>query len=232
MDGEFRGFTRDAIDFMAELAAHNDRSWFQPRKAEFERLLKRPLEALCVELDERFKRREMPLLSDPVRSPFRIYRDVRFSPNKSPYTTHVSAGFPWFDDGGVGCYFHFEPGEMLCGGGMWAPVPAKLAEWRRLIDRDCVAARALVDDPTFVAAWGKVEGSAARRMPPGFAADHPAADLLRMKEVMFNRRLSDADVLSPELPDILADYFAAALPLIRILAGLPPQADMGRRWLR
>ena len=68
---------------------NNDRAWFQPRKAEYERLLKEPIEALCVALEEQFRARDMPLRADPARSPFRIYRDVRFSKDKSPYKTHV-----------------------------------------------------------------------------------------------------------------------------------------------
>ncbi len=81
----FAGFSRDGIQFLVDLAGHNDRSWFQPRKAEYDRLLKEPLEALCWALAERFESRGLPLKSDPARSPFRIYRDVRFSADKSPH---------------------------------------------------------------------------------------------------------------------------------------------------
>ena len=88
----FPGFTREAIQFLADLAEHNDRAWFQPRKAEFERLLKSPLEELCVALDERFRARGIPLTADPSRSPFRIYRDVRFSKDKSPHHDKVRTG--------------------------------------------------------------------------------------------------------------------------------------------
>src|SRR6478672_9689367 len=95
----FGGFSRAAIDFLAELAMNNDRAWFQPRKADYERLLKEPLQALCVAVAARFESRGVPLQSDPLRSPFRIYRDTRFSKDKSPYKTHVSASFPWADDG-------------------------------------------------------------------------------------------------------------------------------------
>ncbi len=90
----FTGFQPEAIQFLADLADNNERSWFQPRKGDFERLLKGPLEALCVALDERFRERGIPLTADPVTSPFRIYRDVRFSKDKSPYKTHISASFP------------------------------------------------------------------------------------------------------------------------------------------
>ncbi|HEX7491311.1 MAG TPA: DUF2461 family protein, partial [Candidatus Limnocylindrales bacterium] len=90
MAAPFTGFSREAIQFLADLAVHNDRSWFQPRKGEYERLLKEPLEALCLALGERFEARRLPLSADG-RSPFRIYRDLRFSADKSPYKTHVSA---------------------------------------------------------------------------------------------------------------------------------------------
>ena len=81
----FTGFRPEAVEFLAELAANNDRTWFQPRKSEYERLLKEPLEALCVALDAQFQARGIPLRADPAKSPFRIYRDVRFAKDKSPY---------------------------------------------------------------------------------------------------------------------------------------------------
>jgi uncharacterized protein (TIGR02453 family) len=91
----FPGFSPEAVQFLRDLAAHNDRAWFQPRKGDYERLLKEPMAELCVVLSEEFARRDLPLEADPVRSPFRIYRDVRFSKDKSPYKTYVSASFPW-----------------------------------------------------------------------------------------------------------------------------------------
>jgi uncharacterized protein (TIGR02453 family) len=80
----FAGFTPDAIQFLAELAQNNDRAWFAPRKGEFERLLKVPMEALVAALADRFRARGIPMLADPRRSPFRIYRDTRFSRDKRP----------------------------------------------------------------------------------------------------------------------------------------------------
>jgi len=74
----FAGFQPEAVEFLAELSQNNDRAWFQPRKPEYERLLKQPLEALCAALDEVFRARGIPLMADPARSPFRIYRDVRY----------------------------------------------------------------------------------------------------------------------------------------------------------
>jgi uncharacterized protein (TIGR02453 family) len=228
----FAGFSRDGIQFLVDLAGHNDRSWFQPRKAEYERLLKEPLEALCWALAERFESRGLPLKSDPARSPFRIYRDVRFSADKSPYKTHISASFPWTGaGGGVGGYFHFAPGEILAGGGMWHPEPGRLATWRRLVAEGSEEVRRALEDPEFVRTFGTVEGDSLKRVPTGFPSDHPQARLLKLKDVTFGRPLSDAEVLSPDLPDTLASAYAAAVPVLRLLAGLEPQESRAN-WLR
>lgn len=227
----FTGFSRDAIQFLGDLAGHNERSWFQPRKGEYERLLKEPLEALCLALADRFETGRLPLRADPAHSPFRIYRDVRFSADKSPYKTHVSASFPWSGEGGgVGAYFHFQPGEMFAGGGMWHPDPAQLAAWRRLIADDLPAVRAALDSPAFAGTFGAVSGDRLKRVPTGFAPDHPGAELLKLKDVTFGRPLADDEVLSADLPDLLADTYAAAVPVMRLLAGLAPDAQAP--WLR
>lgn len=229
----FGGFTPAAIQFLADLAENNDRAWFGPRKAEYERLLKRPLEALCDALADRFAARAIPLQADPRRSPFRIYRDTRFSRDKSPYKTNVGASFPWLGDGGApseglgdgtrgaGGYFHFQPGEMYVGGGMWMPTRPRLEAFRRAVVEEPERVRAALEDPGFVAWFGGARShDALKRVPAGLPADHPLADLLRWKDVVFGRRLSDDEVTSPELPDLLADGFAAATPALRFLAGL------------
>lgn len=227
---DFEGFTKDAVQFLAHLADHNDRAWFQPRKPDYERLLKRPLEALCLVLDRRFREQGIPLSADPTRSPFRIYRDVRFSKDKAPYKTQVAASFPWIEDdaqpshtgegGNPGGYFHFAPGEVFMGGGMWHPPAAKLAAFRAEVARDARALHAILDEPEFNRRFGGVSGDMLRRVPSGYPADHPEAELLKHRDVTFGQRLSDADALSPALPDVLADAFAAAVPLMRYLARL------------
>jgi uncharacterized protein (TIGR02453 family) len=227
----FQGFSTDAIQFLADLAEHNDRAWFQPRKPEFERLLKAPLEQLCVALDEEFRRRAIPLIADPARSPFRIYRDVRFSKDKSPYKTNVGASFAYAERGADGApdlggarrrggYFHFSPGEIFVGGGMWHPDPAPLAAWRALVLEDPARVHAATDDPAFVGRFGAVNGDRAKRLPAGIPADHPDLALLTLKDVTFGRRLGDDQAMSSKLPVILAGDLEAAVPLLRLLANL------------
>ncbi len=219
----FTGFKPEAIQFLADLAENNDRAWFQPRKGEYERLLKQPLEALCIALADRFAAAGLPLTADPARSPFRIYRDVRFSKDKSPYKTNIGAAFPWIGegDGRPGGYFHLEPGEAFVGGGMWHPEKAALDAFRRLLDTDPARVHAATDDPSFVATFGKVNGDRLTRVPQGYRQDHPEAELLKLKDVTFGQRLSDADVASPELPDRLVESLATAVPVMRMLATLP-----------
>lgn len=224
----FPGFTRDAIQFMVELRENNNRDWFQPRKADYERLLKEPMEQLCVALADRFDQRGLPLQSDPKRSPFRIYRDTRFSKNKEPYKTHIAATFPYVegassDEGphGNGGYFNFQPGEMYLGGGCWMMEKPRLDAFRRAVADDPERVRAAIDEPGFVAWFGGVRAhEELKRVPPGYPPDHPLADMLRWKDVVFGRRLSDSEVLSPKLPDTIADGFAAAQPVFRLLATL------------
>src|SRR4051794_7961945 len=91
----FTGFEPDAIQFLVDLALNNEREWFQPRKAEYERLLKEPMESLVADLVDRFDARRIPLEADPRKAVFRIYRDTRFSKNKSPYKTNVGASLRW-----------------------------------------------------------------------------------------------------------------------------------------
>jgi uncharacterized protein (TIGR02453 family) len=227
----FQGFRPEAVEFLAELAEHNDRAWFQPRKADYERLLKQPLEALCDALEGEFRARGIPLQADPARSPFRIYRDVRFSKDKSPYKTNIGASFPSVEragDGEVvpmggrhgGGYFHFSPGEIYLGGGMWHPEPGPLAAWRREVASHPDRVHRAIEDPAFVAEFGSVGGDRSKRMPAGFPPDHPDAALLTLKDVTFGKRLSDDEAFSPDLPATLAASLATAVPLLQILATL------------
>jgi uncharacterized protein (TIGR02453 family) len=232
----FQGFSADAIQFMADLAENNDREWFQPRKREFERLLKEPMEAMVAALAERLAVRGVPMRADPRRSPFRIYRDTRFSKDKSPYKTGIGASFPWLggeagerDMGrshderahGNGGYFHFQPGEMFAGGGVWQMDKARLDAFRAAVRDEPDRVRAALHDRAFVAWFGDARGhDELKRTPPGYPQDHPLAHMFRWKDVVFGRRLADEEVCSPELPDRLAEGYATAVPVFRFLSTL------------
>lgn len=230
----FPGFSREAMQFLVDLALNNERSWFQPRKAEFDRLLREPLEALCADLAVEFEKRGVPLRSDPRKSPFRIYRDTRFSKDKSPYKTNIAADFPWagpvaedVDEPsahhGAGGYFHMSPEGTYLGGGMWHPEPARLAAFRRMVDREPNQTLAAFNDPAFLARFEPVHGDSLKRIPQGYPADHPHADLLKLKDVTFGRELTKSETFSKDLPRILADDFAISVPVMAFLSSLEPE---------
>jgi uncharacterized protein (TIGR02453 family) len=228
----FTGFKPEAIDFLAELAQNNDRAWFQPRKSEYERLLKEPMEAFVAALAGAFQAQGVPLQADPKTSIFRIYRDTRFAKDKSPYKTNVGASFPWVEgvggdasmshtEHGNGAYFHLQPGESFAGGGMWHPSKLLLDAFRAAILDDERRVRAALEDPAFVAEFGPIRShETLKRVPLGFPPDHPMADLARYKDLTFGRRLSDEEIYSPDLPDILARAYAKATPVFRFLSNL------------
>jgi uncharacterized protein (TIGR02453 family) len=228
----FTGFRPEAIDFLAELAQNNDRAWFQPRKAEYEGLLKEPMEALVAALADRFEARGLRLQADPKRSVSRIYRDTRFAKDKSPYKSNIYARFPWIGRGsghdesdadahGPSGYFSLMPGESYVGGGMWMPEKPRLDAFRSAILDDPDRVRAALEDPGFLAEFGPVHShDALKRIPPGYPPDHPMAEMFRYKDVIFGHQLSDDEIRSPGLPDILADAYGAAVPVFRFLSTL------------
>jgi uncharacterized protein (TIGR02453 family) len=228
----FTGFRPEATEFLADLAQNNDRGWFQPRKNEYERLLKEPMEDFVVALAERFAAHRLPLQADPKTSIFRIYRDTRFAKDKSPYKTNVGASFPWVEgaggdpsishtEHGNGAYFHMQPGESFAGGGMWHPSKPLLDAFRSAILDDERRVRTALEDPDFLAEFGPIRShDTLKRVPPGFPPDHPMADLARYKDLTFGRRLSDDEVYSPDLPDILARAYGTATPVFRFLSNL------------
>jgi uncharacterized protein (DUF2461 family) len=114
---------------------------------------------------------------------------------------------------------------------MWHPEPAQLAAWRQAVDRDPESVEAVLESPSFVGTFGEVSGDRLKRTPTGFVADHPAAELLKLKDVTFGRRLSDDEALSSDLPDLLVETFAAAIPVLGLLARLSPD-ETRAGWLR
>lgn len=225
----FRGFRREALQFLVDLAMNNERSWFQAHKADYERLLKEPLAAFCDAVGDAFRAEGVPLESDARKSPFRIYRDVRFSKDKSPYKTNVAASFPWVGGSarasgagraGAGGYFHLAPEGSYMGGGMWHPEPGRLAAFRHAVDQEPQRALAALEETRFKARFGAVHGESLKRVPAGYPPDHPHAELLKLKDVTFGRQLTDQEVLSSDLPSIVAADFAKAVPVMAFLASL------------
>ena len=122
---------------------------------------------------------------------------------------------------GNGGYFHFQPGEMYVGGGMWQMEKASIDAFRAAVRDEPERVKAALEMPAFVEWFGDAHGhDELKRVPPGFPQDHLLAHMFRWKDVVFGRRLADDEVLSPDLPDRLAEGFATATPVFRFLSTL------------
>ncbi len=227
---DFTGFRPAALGFLRSLKRHNDRDWFATHRDRYEAELRTPLAALVEEMDVRFATLAPEIVGDPKRSLFRIHRDVRFSADKSPYKTHVACWFHHVDagrgvgssapHGGAGFYFHLEAERASVGGGIWMPPRPTLQRIRAAIDEDPRPLARILRDPTVKKKFGGLaEENMLTRMPRGYADDHPAAAVLRHQSYTLGRELTQREVLSAKLPDILAKEYALLLPLVRWLNG-------------
>src|SRR5271165_5860618 len=143
----FLGFRAAAFEFLDSLRANNDPAWFKPRKAVYEAEVLAPFGALIVAVANALQRAGLPLTGDPKHAIFRIYRDVRFSPDKRPYKTHAGAVLTRSGgkrDPGL-LYLHVAPGESMVAAGFWHPEPALLARLRRGVLGDPDTFLAIVD---------------------------------------------------------------------------------------
>ena len=208
--------------FLAVLARHNERPWFQERKAVYDQL-RGPFEE-DAEYWARGLAQLDPLLAGPEarKSLFRIYRDVRFSKNKDPYKTHFSAFFtagPSKVIDSPGYYLQLGPnGQTLIAAGLYQPDKAQLAAIRQEIDYHADELRALLAAPDFRHFFGPLGGERLKKAPAGYPADHPEIELLRHKEFVAVHALTDAQVLAhPDFRAHVLAGFAAAVPLCQFL---------------
>ena len=217
----FAGFPADAVKFLKQLTRNNNREWFEANKPRYESSIRQPMESLLETLGGLLRLRVPDIAIDPKKSMYRIYRDVRFSKDKTPYKTWVAASCSLSGHDrktAPGFYFHFTSKEIGVGGGLYAPDSNQLKNIRKAIDRDAATFRKLVSEKTFVKRFGELEGEKLVRVPQGFAADHPAADLLRMKQFLCWKEEDLALIHEPDFAGFLADHFEAMSRFVRWLA--------------
>ena len=201
------------LDFLQDLAAHNERDWFQARKATYDQLRGDFLAAVTGWLRELAATEPALAALDPAKCVFRIYRDVRFSKVKVPYKTHFSA---YFAPGGKhgtapGRYVQVGPGgQTLVAGGLYEPTPAQLAAVRQELDYDADSLHTLLAAPTARRFFPQgLGGEQLKKMPPGYDAAHPAATWLRHKQLLLSHQLPDAEVRRLSATQFQAHILAA-----------------------
>jgi uncharacterized protein (TIGR02453 family) len=207
-------FPPEAITFLKGLEKHNTRDWFQPRKEIFDTKLKEPMLAFVETINAELLKFAPEHITEPKKSVYRIYRDTRFSKDKTPYKTHLGAIFPrrgLGKDAGAGYYFHVSAKEIGIACGAYAPGPEQLLKIRQLIAEN----HKLFRKP--IKLMGSIKGSTLQRVPKGFDAEHPAADLIRMKQWYWWVELDPALATSPKLKAEIVKRFRAMAPMIELL---------------
>ena len=216
----FPGFSRDAISFLRALKRNNRREWFQPRKEKYEALIKTPMLELVACLNEEFARFAPAYMTSPEKAVYRIYRDTRFSPDKTPYKTHISAIFPHHSavkrEGAV-FYFHFTEKEVLVFGGAYSPDRDELLAYRTLLQEHYEEFNSILSDRQLRKLVGGLEGEQLSRMPKGFPVDHPAEALLRQKQWFLESTLPIGALTSSRLVPEMAKRFAVMAPMVEFL---------------
>jgi uncharacterized protein (TIGR02453 family) len=222
-------FSPEALKFLRGLARNNDREWFDPRKATYEREIKEPMLALIGEINDSLIDFAPDHVRDPRKAMFRIYRDTRFAADKRPYKDHVAA---WWVRRGMektscaGFYFHVSAKEVVIAAGAYMPTGDQLLAIRRHIEAHHKDLRALLANRKLKAAMHEFEAPNMKRVPRGFSADSPAADLIMSTRWGVSATLPADVALQPVLHKEIAKRFALAAPLIEFLnAGI--LADAG-----
>ena len=217
----FEGFSRKGIAFLRSLKRNNTRTWFEKRKADYEQLVKLPMQSLISDLKTPFRAFAPEFDLNPKRSIFRIYRDVRFSKDKRPYKTNVAAHFVLRGKpkgvSGSGYYLHIEPGEVYAGAGIYMPAGDQLKKIRRAIADRSDEFLEIVTDRSFAKMFGGLEGETLVRVPAGYGQDHPMAKYLKHKHFFVGRSWPEDQCLKARFVDDVASTFEKATPLVKFL---------------
>ena len=213
-------FSAKTLAFLRALKRNNDRDWFRLRKSQYQEQVREPMVALLARLAADLPRFAPELVADPRVSLYRVYRDTRFSADKSPLKSHVAAHFPskGFSRGeGSGLYVQVGPADVWIGGGLYMPSSSDLRLIRAHIAAYYQALHRIVTGAPFRRAVGALDGAQLTGMPKGYLADHPAAEHLRFKQFLagrqFEAKFATSDRFYPELLRI----FRAVAPLVRFL---------------
>ncbi len=218
----FSAFTPDLVGFLAELTAHNDRDWFKRNKPRYEQHVLEPalafIDAMAAPL-AKFAPHFQAVAKRSGGSLMRIYRDTRFSADKSPYKTNLGIQFRHErgrDVHAPGYYFHIDPDQVFIGAGLWHPDTVALRDIRSAITDspdDWLAAR---DARAFTRRF-RLSGDSLKRPPKGFAADHPLINDLKRKDFIAIAELTHSELYRDDLVKTLSRYYREATPLMEFL---------------
>jgi uncharacterized protein (TIGR02453 family) len=211
-------FTRATFAFLKDLKANNDRDWFAENKPRYEEHVKAAALRLIEDFAPHLKKLSPHFQATP-RSLFRIYRDTRFSKDKSPYKTAIGVQFRHDrarDAHAPGYYFHVAPGEVFVACGIWHPDSGALRAIRERIVEDGPAWKRAAGSKKFHETF-ELSGESLVRAPKGFDVEHPLIEDLRRKDFIGVHSVTQSFATAKDLPKQLAARYAAGTPLMRFL---------------
>ncbi|AXQ28171.1 DUF2461 domain-containing protein [Solimonas sp. K1W22B-7] len=230
-------FTPDLFKFLKALKRNNSREWFQANKANYEEQVRGPALRLIADMEAPLRSLSPQIVANPKPvggSLFRIHRDTRFATDKTPYKTHVGITFyhaatKAMQRGDAGSaamgrldapvlYLHLEPGECFTGGGIWHPQPESLARIRNYLLNNPASWKQATRSAAFRKHW-EMGGDSLSRPPKGYDPTHELIEDLKRKDFIGSTALSDEDILSPGLPQLLMKRYREVVPLCDWLCG-------------
>jgi uncharacterized protein (TIGR02453 family) len=220
MASDFTGFPKEAISFFRALRRNNAREWFQARKAVYEESVRAPMVRLVEAINADLMTYAPEYVTDPKDAIYRIYRDTRFSPDKTPYKTHIAALFPrrgMAKHFGSGFYFSVSDKEIEVAGGAYMPGPEQLLSIRKYLSEHHMEFRKLLQARTLKTLMGDLQGQQLSRPPKGFCSEHPAADLVRYKQLYLDALLDPACAMTSAVFDEVRTRFGAMAAFVNFL---------------
>ena len=215
----FEGFPAAGVEFLQRLKKNNNRDWFAKHKSEYEEFVKFPMQCLIASLKAPMKKIVPEIDVNPKRNMFRIYRDTRFSKNKTPYKTHIAAVFHlkghWQQS--TGYYVHIEPGNLYVGGGIYMPDSNQLKLIRHAIAEQQKEFSSIVESKPFKKRFVTLGGDKLQRAPLGYPTDHPMIEWLKHKSFYTGVEWKESECYSRKFIDKIVNVYKELLPLIRFL---------------
>jgi uncharacterized protein (TIGR02453 family) len=211
---------KESIGFLQTLAKHNDREWFNKHKDLYTAAHENIIDFADALLKE-MNRHDNIETASGKDSLFRIYKDVRFSKDKTPYNTQWNGGFKRATKklrGGY--YFHIAPGNSFVAGGFWGPEPKDLQRIRQDIDANYKAWQKMLASKTLVQTFGGMTGDQVGSAPRGYAKDHPGIELLRYKQFILKHDFTDKKVLEPGFAKAASDVFKKMRPFLDFMSDI------------
>lgn len=206
---------KNTLDFLSQLREHNDKTWFTEHKNEFEGA-KKEMKDFAAQLGAEMSHHDH---IDPKVKLFRIYRDVRFSKDKTPYKSSLSGSMKRSTAAlRGGYYFHIEPNNSFLAGGFWGPEPKDLLHLRQQIQQDAEPLRAVIDSSEFEKYFREIKGDQVKSAPKGFDKEEPNIDLIKFKGWILQHSFKDSEVLKPGFYKTVNDGFQRMRPFLNVMS--------------